>query len=231
MVSKNKKRANIIIPIAGLSSRMKNNIPKCLTKLNDNETILSRQIRIIKQVYSNPNIILVAGYKIDKIEEAISKEKGIVLIENKFYEFSNVGQSIANGLVYCLDKLPTVIVYGDLVFNKEALTCLPLCSPSLLIDSYNKNRDKEVGISFSSGIATNLSYGINDKWAQITVLDSKSRKEWIDFSNNWYAQKYYGFEIINHIMNTCEFNIVQNDKMKLVEVDAIGDMEEAKLIR
>ena len=71
----------VIILAAGIGKRMKAYGPKCTIELNSNETVIGRQIRLMKKALPNYNIIVVVGFQKAKVLKIIDVE----FIENKKY--------------------------------------------------------------------------------------------------------------------------------------------------
>ena len=82
----------IIIPVAGLGKRMKAYGPKASIRIDKDETVLSRQIKILRNFFPKSKIIVVCGFQKEKIFEIIDKD--IVCVENKKYKNSNICLSI-----------------------------------------------------------------------------------------------------------------------------------------
>ena len=119
---KNEKHS-IIIPAAGMGYRMRSYGPKPLIRINQEKTIVQNQIEIIKNNFVNPEIILVCGFEADKVMKNTPTD--IIKIENESYEKTNVLRSIGMGLRAATSER-VLIVYGDLVFNDEAIKNLKL---------------------------------------------------------------------------------------------------------
>ena len=105
---------SIIIPAAGMGYRMRSYGPKALISLNLDQNIIQRQIEIIKNNFTNYEIILVVGFEAEKLMR--NTPEFLVKVENESYERNNVVRSIGMGLrATTTDKV--LIIYGDLVFN------------------------------------------------------------------------------------------------------------------
>ena len=63
----------VAILSAGISSRMKTHEPRSLLKIGD-KSLIEHQCEIIKSIFYENEIILVIGYKSEKIIKKISKE-------------------------------------------------------------------------------------------------------------------------------------------------------------
>ena len=144
----NSKRYSIIIPSAGMGRRMRSYGPKSLIKIHENTTIIGRQLSIIKKNFTNCEIILVTGFCSDKLMNNTPSD--LIKVENENYESTNVLRSIGVGLrASTSDRV--LILYGDLVFNEEAIKNLKLDSSSVIVDDSGLMGEMEVGCNVSDG--------------------------------------------------------------------------------
>jgi choline kinase len=210
----------IIIPAAGLGKRMKIYGPKSLVKINDDHTILSNQIEIINSCFRHCEIIVVGGYQYDKLESAA---KNVRFVYNSDYETTNVLHSIAMGLKKSKTN-KVLVIYGDLVFNKECIDLPFLKESAVVVSSIMK--DEEVGCIYNDGILESVFYRIPTKWAQIAfftgreldLLNSIAKQE-----NNMY---WFGFEAINEIINKGGiFKVFEPEEGRAVDIDSSYDLK------
>ncbi len=82
-----------IILAAGIGSRLGSPNPKCLSKLPDGETTLSRQVSIIKENGIN-HITIIVGFKKEMLIEHIPDTH---FIENPDYEKTNTSKMSSYG--------------------------------------------------------------------------------------------------------------------------------------
>ena len=94
-----KKGLSIIIPAAGTGTRMKAYGPKPLIKIG-NQSIISRQIEILKSCFYCPEIVVVSGYESCKVMNNLPRN--IVKVENEFQTIRYVSDQ---GKVVCLPIL------------------------------------------------------------------------------------------------------------------------------
>lgn len=217
---------SVIIPAANYGRRMKAYGPKCLIEINA-ETILDRQIRLIREVYdSNTDIILVCGYETDNIRQ---RYRHLVrIVENPDYATTNISKSIKLGLD-ATRKDNILIVYGDLVFNMSALT-LPTNETSSLICPRDISSN-EVGATVVDGYISQFSYGLPQRWGQITYLTGENLKFFRSIVQYEHRRNYYGFELLNIMLNKgYRIKAVEPKGLKIVDVDHVRDIKKAKLI-
>lgn len=104
--------------VAGLGSRLGRPHPKCLTQLRDGETILGRQIRLLRQ-HGLP-IIAVVGFKLESILEA---HPDVLFVYNPNYDTTNTSKSLLCALRR-IEAQDVVWLNGDVVFDDRVLTRL-----------------------------------------------------------------------------------------------------------
>lgn len=220
---------SIIIPAAGMGSRMKSYGPKSLIKLNDTTTVLDNQLA---QIYSNlldVEIILVIGFEGYKIEDKIDKEK-ITLVYNHDFATTNVVRSIGLGLAQCHTN-NIIVIYGDLVFNVHTLQ-VPFGGNSMvLIDTNVSMNNEEVGCIVHNHILQRMMYDLPLKWAQIVYFKDQELELLKKICSDRKYDVYFGFEIINIIINSGGlFTVCSNKKMQIIDIDSSKDIDKAKKI-
>lgn len=114
----------VLIPAAGSSTRLKTlteDKPKCLLTIG-NTTILGKQISNLEKV-GLKDVVIMTGFKSEKIEEYVSKldtSVNITLEYNPFFDISNNMMSLwsVRHLVYGNDIM---IINGDNIFDYKIL--------------------------------------------------------------------------------------------------------------
>lgn len=107
----------IIILAAGVGSRLGRSIPKPLTELADGESIVARQLRLLRDHFESPEISIVVGYKKEMIMEA---HPDVSFVYNHRFGDTNTSKSLlvalkqsGNGGVLWMN--------GDVVFDETML--------------------------------------------------------------------------------------------------------------
>lgn len=217
------KNLNIIIPAAGLGRRMKSYGSKCLISLGK-ETVIERQIRIIKEVFPHSNIYVVMGFEYEKVKKSLPSD--IRCVKNSKYETTNVAYSI-NAALKNIKRGPVMIIYGDLIFNNAALESVQMQSSNLLI--YNQNREDEVGVHAINNEVVCLDYGLPNKWGHIAFLNLNERLAFEKYAIE--NDKLFTFEIFNKIINNGgKFTVSSNPEILIAEIDSSKDIDFAKKI-
>jgi len=219
----------IIIPAAGLGRRMKSYGPKALIRCANDEPLICRQIRLCREVFKNPWIVVVVGFGADRIRKVLPS--CVTTINNEQYENTNVAYSIATGLTATPPWLPALILYGDLVFNKELLKAVDLSQSSIVLDP-NRGRETEVGVTVVSDKATVFSYGLPSKWAHVATLLPAEQALFMKLMSEPHRRKHFGYEVLNEILERggpLAANTLAG--IKLVEVDCSKDINRARAIQ
>jgi choline kinase len=216
-------RYEIIIPAAGLGSRMKTFGVKSLIELRPGLPLIKYQTKLINKYLKNySQIILVTGFESKKL--ANSTPQSWIHVENPNYLTTNVAKSIGIGLRASTAE-SIVIIYGDLVFNKYALN-IPIRSESVIIvDSHNTMAKDEIGCTIINNKVEHMWYGLDHKWAQIIYLTGVELKLFKELCWNDKYSNNFGFEIINEVINMGGiFRAIQPYKLKAVDIDHPKDL-------
>lgn len=124
--------------VAGLGSRLGRPHPKCLTRLRDGETILARQIRLLR-AHGLP-VIAVVGFKLQSILEA---HPDLLYAYNPNYDTTNTSKSLLCALRR-IQGQDVVWLNGDVVFDEQVLTRLLASPESTVAVNSDQVGDEEV---------------------------------------------------------------------------------------
>lgn len=222
--SPHKQRYSIVIPAAGQGKRMKSYGPKPLIRLND-KTLLEHQLQQIRSTFIQYEIILVTGFEHDRVVKNLPPD--VKTVTNKYYEETNVVHSISLGLIAAKTD-NVLVVYGDLVFNREAIQ-LPLLKESLVtIDPSGYMQKDEVGCVVENNRLTNMMYGLPDKWGQMVFLTGKELYLFKKIVTSKDCSRYFGFEMINEIMaDGGKFRAYTPKNAESLDIDTSKDIDRA----
>lgn len=216
------KFVSVVIPAAGLGSRMKSYGPKCLFTTSNGSTILNKIITNVKKVYPHCEIIVAAGFEADKVIETTPAE--VRIVENQLYDKTNMVESIRLSLNNAVHN-DVIIINGDLIFNVFTLQNLTRHGSCALIDTQNRFQKNEIGVTAVEGNAVHFSYGLPTKWAQIVYLTGKELDLFKTFCNDRENNKRYTFEILNMVIEHGGCILADEPKgMQITEVDSIKDI-------
>ncbi len=179
---------------SGIGSRMgdiTNTHPKCMTEVYNEETIVSRQLSLLKKCGID-NIVMTTGYYNDVLKkycDGLGLGLNITYINNSKYRETNYIYSI-----YCAKEQlhdDIVMMHGDLVFTFDILKRIIDCE--------------------TSAMTVSSTLTLPEKDFKSVVIDKKIEKIGINFFDNamasqpLYKIKKNDWEIwLNKIINFCE---------------------------
>ena len=220
--NKRPKSLSTIIPVAGIGYRMKSYGPKCLLKVAENQTIISRLIYNINTVFSKEEIIVCVGFEADKVMQNLPEN--VRVVENQKYEETNTTESLRLSLNNSVSD-SILIIHGDLVFNPATIQNFDRTRSSVVVDSTGQIRDDETGVTIVNGEATFFAYGLPCKWGQIAYFVGRELDLLKKICSDRNKSKMYTFEILNEIIqNGGQFRSVEPRNMKIYEVDGLKDL-------
>jgi len=219
----NSDRLTIIVPTAGVGRRMKSYGPKSLIELFTDETILSRQLAIFEQCFPFAEVIFVVGFESDKIVKKLPKN--VKVIENELFETTGVVRSIGMGLRVASND-SVMVVYGDTVFDEEAITSL--FREESAIAAYTAGKKDEVGIiTNSQGYAENLTYISKKSWSHLAFFPNKELDMARRFCYNRSNYMKFGFELLNEIIDRGgKFKVIEDSFA--IDIDTYSDLNFTK---
>jgi choline kinase len=211
----------VIIPAAGRGRRMKSYGPKPLINIG-RSTIIQRQVDMVKSIFPNAKFVVVAGFEADKVINNVPQE--FIKLENELYEETNVCRSVSIAL-NAVSAERVLILMGDLVFNKEALSTLDF-QRSCISANLDEHRGGEVGCVVSpDNTISNMMYDLDLKWNQIIYLQSKELDIFKSICTKRKYRKLFLFEIINKVIDRGgKIKCITNDNVKVIDVDNSKDL-------
>ena len=225
MINSKTPDVTVIIPAAGIGRRMKSYGPKPLIMIGES-TIINNQIGTIRSYLNPKDIILICGFRADKLMNETSES--IVKIENESYQDTNVARSIGMGLRATRVADVVVVVYGDLVFNSAAIESLNLEKSCIVVDTEYMGVSEVGCIIDEDGNLANMMYDLPIKWGQIAVFKNRELELLKDLCWDKKNYKKFGFEIINRITERGGvFECIQNEDIKVIDIDTSKDIQTA----
>lgn len=168
---------------SGMGTRLGNltkQSPKCLTNINDNDTILSRQLRLLSQCGINDVVITTGPFEEMIIDHCgkLNLPLKYTFINNPIYRDTNYIYSIFKAKDELKDDI--LLMHGDLVFSDEALKRVLNSKTSCMAIDFNaplpqkdfkavikQGRISKIGIEFfeNAAAAQPLYKLLKDDWA------------------------------------------------------------------
>ncbi len=197
---------------SGLGSRMGElveNKHKCLLKLNNGETILHRQIRLLSECGIKEFIITTGPFKDQVVSETMTfKDLKFTFVENKEYKNTNYIVSMNYAKEYLDDDC--LLLHGDLVFNKN-LVIKVLNSPEKNICLYHEDKElpeKDFKGRFLGNLLKEVSVSIFDEncyaFQPFYKLDRETLSIWNKEVENFVENgitKVYAEDALNKVTN------------------------------
>lgn len=223
---------------SGLGSRMGSYTkehPKCMTELTKEDTILSRQLKILQKAGVN-DIIITTGYY-DKILIKYCNSLGLDLnynfVNNPLYAETNYIYSI-----YLTRELLTtdiVLLHGDLVFEEEVLnklllfneSCMKISTTEALPEKDFKavvknGRVEKVGIEFfENAFEAQALYKL--KIDDLNIWMEKIREFCENGKRNCYAEA-----ALNEVSDKCIIMGLDVKNLLCTEIDTPEDLEKVR---
>lgn len=207
---------------------MKSFGPKSLIELDSTQTVLSRQLYILRWTYPTADIVVVIGHDADRMIKHIPR--GVKVVENENHAETNVARSLAMG-IRVANHNNVLVVYGDLVFNGATFNNVTDNGSLVLVDSQNQMGEEEVGINIIDGRVSYFGYGITPRWAQIVYLTGRELELFKKSASVPDRSRLFGFEILNHVIDSGgRFRAIEPRGMRIAEIDSSKDIEKARMI-
>lgn len=215
-----------IILLAGMGSRLGRPHPKSLTPLDDQQTILSRQLAILKQY--GLEICCVVGFKKDLIMEAASD---CLFIYNPEYDLTNTSKSLLTALRHFQD-CDVIWLNGDVVFSPEIIGRMLASPESAVAVNNSRVSDEEVKYTLNdenyiAEISKQVSAPLGEALGinlirQPYIKDFIRRLDSVEYSD--YFEKAME-QLIEQAGNV--FKAIDVSDLPCIEVDFEADLAEA----
>lgn len=216
-----KKYPDIIILGADICYGMKSYGPQSLLKIN-NKTIIEHQLNIINQVFPKSDVILVAGFGINKIVKKCPEN--VRIIENPFFDTTNETEQLRLAFNCSLSD-STIILTDGVVFNRRTMEQLDDSNTCVLYDSKNQLNDNDVGINVVDNCAKAFVFESPKKWCHITHLAPQEYRIVKNMCNNKENSKLFFFEILNKVIEkTKKIVAIEPSGMVITKINNSKDL-------
>lgn len=223
---------------SGIGSRMEDitsTHPKCMTEISSNETILSRQLRLIKDAGIN-DVIITTGYMADTLKDYcknLDLELNIQFVHSEKFETTNYIYSMYLAKVLLDDDI--LLMHGDLVFDFDVLvrmlenenSCMKVSSSLDLPEKdfkavVDNHRVKTVAIDvFDNAVEAQAFYKLNKS-------DMASWLEKIEEYVNAGNTNCYAENALNEITADTLIEPFDVKNQLCTEIDTPADLENVK---
>lgn len=219
-----------VILAAGMGTRLGNLIPKPLTPLKDEKTILDFQVEKLSNKIGINNIIVVVGYKKEFIMERYPE---LTYIYNSEYVRTNTAKSLLKALKKVDED--TIWLNGDVFFDEDVLNLLVNSSNSACLVDNKKCAEEEIKYTIDNlGNIHELSKqvkGASGEAVGINIIKKEDLNAFINelekVSNNDYFEKALENLTLTKKIKLKPINL---GRFFVKEIDFPEDLEEVKKI-
>jgi choline kinase len=214
----------IALLCAGVGNRIRSNEPRSLIKIGD-KCLLQWQLDMLNSLFSAPNILVGVGVESQRVFKRFSGE--VICIENQLYKTTGSFETFRLLVNASIDN-SILLIHGDLYFNDKILESADFSKSFVIEDTGSNIADREVGITSVNDKANILSYGLNEKWAQIAFFTGKelSMLRQICAKTGEESKSLLTFEVINLIINKGGvFKVHKPDDGFIIEIDCMKDIK------
>ncbi len=224
---KEANKPQVVILLAGMGSRLGRPHPKSLTPLDNGETILSRQLRILKSF--DLSVCAVVGFKKDLIMEAASD---LLFVYNANYDTTNTSKSLLAALQHFEDQ-DVMWLNGDVVFDPEIIELMLSANTSAVAVNNARVAEEEIKYTLNAdGYINQISKQVKNALGEglgINLIKAKDlsdfKQKLDDVDDNDYFER--GMELLIEDKGNV-FKAVDVGNRNCVEVDFAEDLEAAK---
>ena len=232
-LKKDKNFITVVLLSENHGYRMKSKGAIPLVDINGT-TLLDRQIKAIKAVFQNFEIILCCGYDAGAVFQHV-KEKynslNIRIVENQVYENSNCCESARLAINNTLNN-KIILCNGSVLLLSEHLRSIDLEKSSILTQAAGKKlEDFSIGVVSQDEKVQNMSLGVKEKkWLELCYLSTKhdvkafhSIVESIEFKNRFL------FEAINEFIKSKNLATAEVAKIKSYKIHSIKSLKKVDI--
>lgn len=220
---------------SGLGSRLKtltSNSPKCLLKINDEYTILKRQLECLYK-YNIKDVVITTGYLSQQIIDYCNELKldmNINFVFNDKYDSTNYIYSIYLAKDY-LSNEDIILMHGDLVFSDEVLSNLINTKTSCMtITSFYPVIKKDFKVQVFDNKIKKISVNIFHNVFMGQPLYKINKEDWniwleeiCNFCNSGNTN-VYAEEAFNNISDKCNIKPLDIEDKLCMEIDDEDDL-------
>ena len=224
----------VLILNSGLGHRMgvlTSEHPKCMTEISNNETILSRQLRLIAEAGIN-DVVITTGYYDDvlvKYCRHLDLPLHIEFVKNPEYDKTNYIYSI-----YCAKHLlddDIILMHGDLVFENAVFDALIANEGSCMaVSSTAELPEKDFKAVISDGTIKKVGIEFFTDAMAAQPLYKLEKKDWLvwleritHFCDN-DNRKCYAENAFNEVSDFCVITPLDVEGALCAEIDTPDDL-------
>ena len=197
--------------------------PRCNAFFRDGETLLVKQVNIIKAISTKIDICVLTGEQNEDIYNNYN-HSGLKVryIENERFFDTNEMRSLCLALRSILNP-NVLVIHGDTMFSHDSLFRMMNGESSLGIDSKKTLSENKIGVIIDDGKVSTISYGLPDKWSQLAMFTGEELSQLKALAYNKAKWNWYIHESISHILhNNGSFKACETE---ILEINNRNDIE------
>lgn len=217
-----------VILAAGMGTRLGTLIPKPLTSIRNEKTIIDFQLEKLAPKIGKNNIYAVVGYKKEIIME---KHPDLIFIYNDAYSQNNTSKS----LLMALKKIDDDVIWlnGDVFFDKEVIDLLVNSEYSACLVDTKKCADEEIKYTINgNGNIKELSKQVKDGKGEaigINLIKKKDLQLYIEELEKVDDNDYFEKALENlTLAEKIELKPINIGDCYCCEIDFEEDLEDVK---
>ncbi len=217
-----------VILAAGMGTRLGTLVPKPLTSIKNEKTILDFQLSKLNEVVGPNNIYIVVGYKKEIIMEAHPDN---IYIYNNAYPHTNTAKS----LLYALKKIDDDVIWlnGDVFFDIEALKLLTDSDYSACLVDTKKCNDEEIKYTINDeGFIKELSKEVKNGLGEavgINLVKKDDLKQYVGELDRVEPKDYFEKALENlTLANKLKLKAINIEDYYCKEIDFEEDLKDVQ---
>ena len=219
---------------SGIGSRMgvlTTEHPKCMTELTKNETILSRQLKMLVEVGIKEVVITTGLFDSVLVDYCQSLELPlhITFVKNPLYKETNYIYSIYCAREYLEDDI--LLLHGDLVFENAVMDAVLDCDTSCMTVSSTLNLpEKDFKAVIQNGCITKVGIEFFNESMAAQPFYKLKKEDWMVWLNNIVAfceegnVKCYAENAFNLVSEQCKVYPLDVRNLLCSEIDNPEDL-------
>lgn len=218
------KKQSVILLNALPDKKAKSIGNRCMVSIKNNMNILDYHIHSIKNIFKNPEIIIIDGFDTKKIKKYISnKYKNVIFAEHDIDDYTNIGASIELGLKLITTRSCCIINSNHIIHHSLNAKIKNILDETFVLCSSNKG---DVGFISDKNYILNCYYGLPQQIFDIFHINNNYIDILLSLNN---LSKLYFFEIINLcISKGILIKPIQVPKKSITIINSIQNIEKIK---
>ncbi len=207
--------------------------PKCMTEISLEDTILSRQLRLLANA-DVTEVVMTTGYFDDilvKYCESLHLKLKFTFVNNPLYDKTNYIYSIYCAKEHLKDE-DIVLMHGDLVFEASVLDDMLQCEESCMkVSSTIPLPEKDFKAVVQDGKVKKVGIEFFDDAMEAQALYKLNRRDWNIWLDRIIAfcesdrRNCYAEVALNEVTDTCEITAYDVQNRLCSEIDTPEDLK------